>query len=128
MSVTVSTGSITVSALGCSGIVTLAAPAGKRKGRYEKLRILHVGVGGSIAPWDRNELKAHPDVVFTGLCDVDSNALAEVSKEFPEAFTCKDFRDAFEKHADELRRSGVRGDEALRKIKQKIARERKFIL
>ncbi|MCC6407079.1 MAG: Gfo/Idh/MocA family oxidoreductase [Planctomycetes bacterium] len=86
----------------CASSKPLAAPAGKRKGRYEKLRILHVGVGGSIAPWDRNELKAHPDVVFTGLCDVDSNALAEVSKEFPEAFTCKDFRDAFEKHADEF--------------------------
>ncbi len=72
----------------------------KRRGRYEKLRILHIGVGGSIAPTDREQLTAHPDVVFTGLCDVDSNALAEVSKKFPDAFTCVDFREAFERYAD----------------------------
>jgi hypothetical protein len=47
-------------------------------------------------------LKAHPDVVFTGLCDVDSNALDKVSKEHPEAFTCRDFHEGFEKHADKF--------------------------
>jgi predicted dehydrogenase len=64
------------------------------------LRILQVGVGGSIAPADHNQLKAHPDVQFTGFCDVDQKALAEVQKQFPDAFACKDFRDAFANHAD----------------------------
>jgi len=48
-------------------------------GRLGKLQILQVGVGGSIAPADRDQLKGHPDVAFTGLCDVDSDALAAVS-------------------------------------------------
>ncbi len=69
-------------------------------GKLDKVRILQVGVGGSIAPTDRDQLKAHKDVIFTGLCDVDSIALAEVAKAHPDAFTCKDFRVAFEKYAD----------------------------
>lgn len=71
-------------------------------GKLGKLQLLQVGVGGSIAPADRAELKGHPDVVFTGLCDVDADALASVSKEHPEAFTCRDFREAFDKHADKF--------------------------
>jgi predicted dehydrogenase len=86
------------SLLGCAA-APAAAPV-KGRTRLEKLRILHIGVGGSIAPEDRNQLKAHPDVVFTGLCDVDSDALAKVSAEFPDAFTCVDFREAFDKHGD----------------------------
>lgn len=76
------------------------SPVKQRRRPLEKVRILQVGVGGSIAPADREQLKAHPDVVFTGLCDVDAQALAAVSKEFPEAFTCADFREAFAKHSD----------------------------
>jgi hypothetical protein len=71
-------------------------------GKLGKLHLLQVGVGGSIAPADRNELKGHADVVFSGLCDVDSDALAAVSKEHPEAFTCRDFREAFDKHGDKF--------------------------
>jgi len=92
------TGTLAASAL--YGCATSAAPAGARRERYDKLRILQVGVSGSIAPADRDQLKAHPDVVFTGLCDVDSLALTAVSQEFPEAFTCADFREAFDRHAD----------------------------
>jgi predicted dehydrogenase len=96
-------GSLAASSLGsCASTKPVAAAGGKKKGRYEKLRIYHIGVGGSIAPADRDQLKAHPDVVFTGLCDVDSNALADVSKQHPDAFTCKDFREGFEKHGDEF--------------------------
>lgn len=86
------------SMLGCA-----AAPAPAlvpRPRRLDKLRILQIGVGGSIAPTDRGQLLAHPDVVFTGLCDVDSAALAQVAKELPEAFTCRDFREAFDRHGD----------------------------
>ena len=77
----------------------LAAPR-RRRSRLEKLQILQVGVGGSIAPYDRQQLRSHPDVAFTGLCDVDSDALAAVAAELPEAFTCRDFREAFSSHGD----------------------------
>jgi predicted dehydrogenase len=90
------------SLIGCATEKPVAATPASRRGRYEKVRILQIGVGGSIAPTDRDQLKAHPDVVFTGLCDVDSLALADVAKQFPEAFTCKDFREAFDQHADKF--------------------------
>ena len=85
-----------------TGIASLSWQARAQVNKNSKLQILHVGVGGSIAPHDRMQLKKHPNVVFTGLCDVDSDALGKVSKEHPEAFTCKDFREAFEKHADKF--------------------------
>lgn len=97
-----SAGTLTAgSMIGVAAAQTAAAPA-TGTGRYDKVRLLHIGVGGSIAPADRDQLKKHKDVVFTGLCDVDSNALAEVGKDFPEAFTCKDFREAFDKHQDKF--------------------------
>ena len=71
-------------------------------GLNERLQLLQVGVGGSIAPADRAQLKAHPAVAFTGFCDVDSDALAAVAKEHPDAFTCRDFREAFAFHADKF--------------------------
>ncbi|MFN9078394.1 MAG: Gfo/Idh/MocA family protein, partial [bacterium] len=88
------------SALGA--LAPMPAPRPRFRGKLGKLQLLQVGVGGSIAPADRNELKSHPDVVFTGLCDVDSNALSSVAAEFPEAFTCRDFREAFDKHGDKF--------------------------
>ncbi|MEY3024925.1 MAG: Glucose--fructose oxidoreductase precursor, partial [Planctomycetota bacterium] len=74
----------------------------RRRSRLEKLQILQIGVGGSIAPYDRQQLESHPDVVFTGLCDVDANALANAAKDRPQAFTCKDYREAFDAHADKF--------------------------
>src|SRR3954447_11579541 len=74
-----------------TGIATLSPAARAQTNKNSKLQIYHIGVGGSIAPQDRKVLKAHPKVVFTGLCDVDSNALGAVSKEHPDAFTCRDF-------------------------------------
>ena len=85
-----------------TGIASLSWRARADTNKNGKLQILHIGVGGSIAPSDRSQLKAHPNVVFTGLCDVDSNALTAISKEHPEAFTCRDFREAFEKHSDKF--------------------------
>jgi hypothetical protein len=64
------------------------------------VQLLQVGVGGSIAPADRHELKQHPDVAFTGFCDVDADALAGVAKDHPDAFTCRDFREAFDRYGD----------------------------
>jgi predicted dehydrogenase len=71
-----------------------------RSGALGKLQLLQVGVGGSIAPADRHELKQHPDVAFTGFCDVDADALAGVAAEHPDAFTCRDFREAFDRYGD----------------------------
>ena len=68
--------------------------------RNGKLHLLQIGVGGSIAPADRNNLKSHPDVVFAGFCDVDSEALDSVKQEWPDAFRVRDWREAFAKHAD----------------------------
>lgn len=81
---------------------TRGMPLRVRGGQLEKLHLLHVGIGGSIAPGDRGQLKGHKDVVFSGLCDIDANTLARVSKEHPDAFTCSDFREAFAKHADKF--------------------------
>ena len=39
---------------------------------------------------------------ITGLCDVDSNQLSRASKDHPKAFTCKDYRVAFARHADKF--------------------------
>ena len=100
----VAAGGVAASHLLASPAFALAAPMPRRavSGKLGKLQILQVGVGGSIAPADRSELRNHPDVVFSGLCDVDSDALASVSKEHPEAFTCRDFREAFDKHGDKF--------------------------
>ncbi len=91
--------SLLASSLGASSPSPRARPRA-RPGRLGKLRIYQIGVGGTIAPHDREQLTQHPDVEIAGLCDVDSDALAKVSAEFPSAFTCKDFRDGFTKHAD----------------------------
>jgi predicted dehydrogenase len=85
-----------------TGIASLGLRARAETNKNSKLQIFHCGIGGSIAPHDRMQLKKHPSVVFTGLCDIDSNTLDKVSKEHPEAFTCKDFREAFDKHIDKF--------------------------
>lgn len=81
-------------------VASAGMPRRARAGKLGKLQLLQVGVGGSIAGADRHELKRHPDVVFTGFCDVDADALAQVSAEHPDAFTCRDFREAFDRHGD----------------------------
>ena len=93
--------SLLASATTAMGAVS-ALPRSLRRSRLEKLQILQIGVGGSIAPYDRQQLESHPDVVFTGLCDVDANALANAAKDRPQAFTCKDHREAFDTHGDKF--------------------------
>jgi predicted dehydrogenase len=67
-----------------------------------KLRVLSIGVIGTIGETDRRQVASHPLVEITGLCDVDANALAKASTEHPKAFTCRDYREAFEKHGDKF--------------------------
>ena len=83
-----------------TSLTALSWQARAQSNKNSKLQILQIGVGGSVAPTDRSQLKAHPNVVFTGLCDVDAKALSAVSREHPNAFTCRDFREAFAQHAD----------------------------
>jgi predicted dehydrogenase len=85
---------IGVSTLGLSGL--RAAPANS------KLRVLSIGVIGTIGGTDRKAVASHPMAEIVGLCDVDSISLAAAAKDHPKAFTCKDYREAFEKHADEF--------------------------
>lgn len=65
-----------------------------------KLRVLCIGVVGTIGGEDRRQVSRHPQVEIAGLCDVDANALAAAAKDHPQAFTCRDYREAFASHAD----------------------------
>ena len=85
---------IGVSTLGLSGL--RAAPANS------KLRVLSIGVIGTIGGNDRSQVSSHPMAEITGLCDVDSNQLSRAAKDHPKAFTCKDYREAFAKHSDKF--------------------------
>ena len=67
-----------------------------------KLRVLSIGVVGTIGREDRRVIAQHPAVEITGLCDVDSNALAEAANEHPNAFTCRDYREAFGVHGNKF--------------------------
>ncbi len=67
-----------------------------------KLRVLSIGVIGTIGGHDRKTVASHPLAEIVGLCDVDANALAEAAKDHPSAFTCVDYREAFDKHGDKF--------------------------
>ena len=57
-------------------------------------KIAVLGVGG-IGGLQRGNLKDHPMVEFAGFCDVDQRELDGVKKQFPKAWTVKDYREAF---------------------------------
>ncbi len=65
-----------------------------------KLRVLSIGVVGTIGAEDRHQVASHPAVEITGLCDVDANFLATAAAEHPNAFKCADYREAFTKYGD----------------------------
>jgi predicted dehydrogenase len=67
-----------------------------------KLRVLAIGVIGTIGQEDRKQVGSHPAVELAGLCDVDAEALAKAAKEHPHAFTCRDYREAFANYADQF--------------------------
>ncbi len=67
-----------------------------------KLRVLSIGVVGTIGAEDRHQVASHPSVEIAGLCDVDSAYLAQAASEHPGAFTCKDYREAFSKYGDKF--------------------------
>ena len=67
-----------------------------------KLRVLSIGVVGTIGEADRHAVASHPQAEIVGLCDVDANYLAKAAKEHPNAFTCRDYREAFTTHVDKF--------------------------
>jgi len=86
-----------------AGVGALAAPSlGSliRSRGDNKLRVLSIGVVGTIGGADRQNIASHPQAEIVGLCDVDANALAEAAKDHPSAFQCADYREAFDKYGD----------------------------
>jgi predicted dehydrogenase len=84
------------------GLATLGRSRARAASPNGKLRVLSIGVVGTIGSADRKQVAAHPEVEIAGLCDVDSNYLAQAAAEHPQAFTCRDYREAFAKHADKF--------------------------
>lgn len=74
----------------------------RRIGPNDKLNVLSIGVVGSIGAADRKQVASHPRTQIVGLCDVDSKYLQRASNDHPDAFTAKDYREVFDKHADKF--------------------------
>ncbi|CAG0958227.1 hypothetical protein PHYC_00584 [Phycisphaerales bacterium] len=85
-----------------AGAVALTGPRLFAALRDTRLRVLSIGVVGTIGGHDRRTIAAHPLVDMVGLCDVDANAISEAAKDHPSAFTCSDYREAFDKHGDKF--------------------------
>lgn len=92
------------SALAGLGLATVRAqsPSPAAVSPNAKLRVLCIGVVGTIGVTDRRQVASHPSVEIAGLCDVDANALAQAAGEHPKAFQCRDYREAFAKFGDQF--------------------------
>ena len=84
-----------------TGLASLSRQARADTNKNSKLRIFHIGVGG-VAGMQRKGLKDHPTVEFAGFCDVDQRELDKIKKEFPNAWTLTDYREAFANRADQF--------------------------
>jgi hypothetical protein len=84
------------------GAAALGVPAVASARAETRLRVLSIGVVGTIGEADRKIVSEHPRAEIVGLCDVDANALAKAAEEHPDAFTCADYREAFDKHGDKF--------------------------
>lgn len=89
---------------GLAGWTTWIRPASGRTVRLvdTKLRVLSIGVVGTIGAADRKRVASHPRAEIVGLCDVDDAAMAQAAADHPSAFRCVDYREAFDKHAGEF--------------------------
>lgn len=93
-----------VSAAGAAGLfphVTFAAPMRARR-QDSTVRVLSIGVIGTIGGTDRKQVSQHPSAEIVGLCDIDSESLAKAQEDHPNAFAGKDYREVFADHADEF--------------------------
>ncbi|MCD6051651.1 MAG: oxidoreductase domain protein, partial [Verrucomicrobia bacterium] len=80
-----------------TGLAALSWSARAQTNKNSKLRLYQIGVGG-IGALQRRGLKDHPTVEWAGFCDVDQRELDKIQKEFPNAWTLKDYREGFSKH------------------------------
>lgn len=85
---------LAASSVTAAGALLSPKRLGAQAYKNSKLRILQIGTGG-IGELDRSKIKTHPMAEFVGFCDIDKNILSAISKEFPNAFTLVDYRDAF---------------------------------
>lgn len=90
------------STVAAAGAAALAHPAFGWRLRDSKLRVLSIGVVGTIGEADRHQVRSHPDAEIVGLCDIDAKAMEKAAKEHPDAFRCEDYREAFDKHGDKF--------------------------
>lgn len=84
-----------------TGIAALSPLARAQVNTNSKLRIFQIGVGG-IGGLQRSGLKGHPQVEWAGFCDVDSRELDNIKKQQPNAWTVKDYREAFASKAGDF--------------------------
>ncbi len=84
-----------------AGIASLSWRARAQVNTNSKLRVFQIGVGG-IGGLERNGLKGHPMVEFAGFCDVDQREVDKIKKEYPSAWTAKDYREAFASRAGDF--------------------------
>jgi predicted dehydrogenase len=87
--------------LATAGLAALSWPARAQINQNSKLRIFQIGVGG-IGGLQRSGLKGHPQVEWAGFCDVDQRELERIKKDFPNAWTVKDYREAFASRAGDF--------------------------
>lgn len=86
-----------------AGAAVAVAPRLARAARRDtRLRVLSIGVIGTIGGADRQQIASHPEAEIVGLCDIDASALAQAAKDHPNAFTCADYREAFDKHGEKF--------------------------
>ncbi|MEY3230794.1 MAG: Inositol 2-dehydrogenase [Planctomycetota bacterium] len=81
-----------------AGVLLTGLPRTAKARVDTKLRVLSIGVTGTIGGTDRKIIASHPKVEIVGLCDIDAGVLAQAATEHPAAFTCADYREAFDKH------------------------------
>ncbi|MEZ6193506.1 MAG: Gfo/Idh/MocA family oxidoreductase [Phycisphaerales bacterium] len=88
--------------IGAAGNKAPAAQPKRPALRDTKLRVLSIGVVGTIGERDRKNVDSHPRAEIVGLCDVDAQAIAKAKEDHPDAWTCEDYREAFDKHSDKF--------------------------
>src|SRR6266545_8119957 len=84
-----------------AGIASLSWHARAQVNLNSKLRIFQIGVGG-IGGLQRDGLKGHPQVEWAGFCDVEQRELDNIKKQQPDAWTLKDYREAFANKAGDF--------------------------
>ena len=84
------------------GAAALTSTGMGRVSANSRVNVLSIGVVGTIGSADRKQVAMHPAVEIVGLCDVDSRAIDKAKTRHPDAFTCKDYREAFDRHGDKF--------------------------